>query len=136
MQPESKFKRRIDAGFDAVFGKRPDAAYRTAITAGLGQRAGLPDRFYAGFGGHCWLEAKVGDGRLSGVQEQVLVRFARAGVRAVVAVGNLAADDMHLVEFDAEGAALATEPFPICRARDPSFWRRVLQKEPCHVHEG
>ena len=127
MQPESAFKRHMDECFKKQFAA--ETRYHTSIVQGRGQKAGLPDRFYAALGKHCWLEAKVHPYKLSPLQEQVLPRLARAGARVVVATlyeGDIGTITCH--EYDAYGHKGTPKTWGKDMLKTFPFWNFILQK--------
>lgn len=125
MQPESAFKRHMDECFKKQF----DSAWRyhTSIVQGRGQKAGLPDRFYAALGKHCWVESKVEPYELSPLQEAVLPRLSRSGARVVVATLRKG-DTISCLEYDEEGCKGMPKIWSKEMLKTFPFWNFILQK--------
>ncbi len=136
MQPESKMKRRLDRAFDTLLGGDRNDSYRTAIEKGQGQRSGLPDRFYAGLGGHCWVEAKILPNVLSDLQEQVIQRLAKAGVRVVVISLEKSSDQLLVQEVGSDGAFCPSVRLHWTEVRRKGFWSMLLRPSSGSYHKG
>lgn len=128
MQPESIFKRKVDAAFERLFprGER----YSTPIEGALGQKKGLPDRFYSARGGHAWVESKVHPYSLSPLQEMVLPRLARAGSRVIVLTLHQP-DRIVAVAYDHLGRPCDPVEWPMAQVTDEAFWSWLLKTTSC-----
>lgn len=121
-------KRRLDRAFETLTARcDDDDVYHTAIEKGLGQRSGLPDRFYAAFGGHCFVEAKVLPNKLSTLQEQVIKILARAGTRVAILSLEVSSDQLLLSEVDSCGTIQPRLRFRWLDVRRKPFWSMLLQ---------
>jgi hypothetical protein len=63
MTPEAKLKTALREGFVKCFGLGP-GVMTGAIGVALGQKRGLPDRYFGIPGHFVWVEAKAGKGKL------------------------------------------------------------------------
>lgn len=126
MQPETAFKRQLDRAFQRLFA--PQERYRTPIEKGRGQKSGLPDRYYAACGAHCWMEAKVYPNGLSALQAAVLPRMARAGSRVVVLTQHPDRSLVLVEEYASSGSRCAPVEVSAVDIGERPFWRRLLQR--------
>jgi hypothetical protein len=119
MQPESKFKKRVDNYFDRIFGH---GSFRTCIEKGRGQKSGLPDRFYAALGCHCWAEFKVAPNKLSELQKRTLPCMAQAGTRVVALTLIPTVDLVRVSDYNAHGDADERLLLPLADFAKQTTW--------------
>lgn len=126
-QPEAKFKRKLREGFEAVTGgpKAPDAIC-APLVASLGQKAGLPDQFFAAWGRSVWIESKVDPNDLSNIQRITIGRMVRGGARVVVLTAFVKTVSARIVSPD----GTVPEAVAIFDKRDiktVAFWSYMLR---------
>lgn len=125
MQPEARFKKRVDAAFDSLW---KGEGKRTAIEKGRGQISGLPDRLYMLPFGHIFLESKVGKNKPSGLQKEVAKTMAMAGLRVAFATLYPDTEVVALQKVDPATGEIAHPFFTSMKAFRSSHVWEVLAK--------
>ena len=130
MQPEARFKQRVDKAFDRLFLNQ--GGWRTAIEKGRGQKSGLPDRLYCAPPHHVWVESKIDSPKLDPLQDKVCRTLSLAGMNVATATFYPHSDTIAWAAYNHQGELHPGFTFtPIGHIKELNFWSLLLT---CKLH--